>query len=242
LNWPDYARTARAKLKRVREGEHDELGTCSLVITHMGGFGLRTAVPVVSPPAAATLCVGAVYQQPVPAEGGRGFAFPAWDAPPLEELPWFLLMGAAAGVAASIYATVVRRLGKARPGGKWSPLAAGAALALASVWFPRLLGGGYEAMEEMWRIPPDAGEAAAYLGGKALLTALCIAAGWVGGHFGPSLSMGVALGFVVLAMQGGEGSALPIAGGAALAAAVTHAPMALLVLVYEATSAPASFL
>lgn len=176
------------------------------------------------------------------AGAGGGFSFPAWDAPSLEELPWFMVLGVVAGVAASLYASVVRRLEKARPGGKWSPLFAGVAIALASVWFPRLLGGGYEAMDSMWALPPDAGEAAAYVAGKALLTALCIAAGWVGGHFGPSISMGVAVGFLVLAIQGGTGLALPIAGGAAMAAAVTHAPMALLVLVYETTAAPGSFL
>ena len=74
MSWPEYARVARARLKHVRGGEHDDLATVSLVITHMGGFGLRTAVPVVSPPAAATLCVGAVYPQPVPSDGGFQFS------------------------------------------------------------------------------------------------------------------------------------------------------------------------
>lgn len=174
------------------------------------------------------------------------FAFPHWEGlgdSPLDGLPWYLAVGAAAGLVAALYAWVLEKMAHRRPGGAAGPLVAGIALALASASMPSLLGGGYEAAAS-WVSGggPGPTEAAVYIGGKVLLTALCVAVGWAGGHFGPCLSIGLALGFVFQHFQGDPSTALPVAAAASLVAALTHAPIALVVMVYELTGATGAFL
>lgn len=74
LGWREFAVKARAKIDLARAGKDQANEAMTLSLTNMQSFGLRDAVPVVVPPAVATLFLGEVYnalaQEPVP-EGGQ---------------------------------------------------------------------------------------------------------------------------------------------------------------------------
>ena len=161
----------------------------------------------------------------------------------LDNILPFLLLGVLAGAVGSLYSKTIHSLGSKEGPRKWSPLGAGIILTLVSIYAPQFLGGGYGAISSMLSSPPSATMALTFVGGKVLLTAVCLAAGWAGGLFGPSLSIGLALGFLVEQWIGlPPGSGLAAGGAAAVAGAVTHAPLALIILAYELTGSSSAFL
>ena len=63
LDFTEFVKTARARIQEAREGaDHASRTVAHISLTGMSAFGLRTAVPVVVPPAVATLFVGAPYE------------------------------------------------------------------------------------------------------------------------------------------------------------------------------------
>jgi len=69
LAWRDFAAKAWEAIKRGRSGKDQASEAVTLSITNMQNFGLRDAIPVVVPPACATLFVGEVYSEIVELEG-----------------------------------------------------------------------------------------------------------------------------------------------------------------------------
>mgnify|MGYP000860510157 FL=1 len=65
LSWEEFTTDFVAAIHRVRRGQHDSKTRCPLVISTMGPFDVRSAVPVVVPPAMATLFVGSAHFEPV---------------------------------------------------------------------------------------------------------------------------------------------------------------------------------
>lgn len=65
LTWEEFTTDFVAAIQRVRRGQHDSKIRCPLVISTMGPFDVRSAVPVVVPPAMATLFVGSAHFEPV---------------------------------------------------------------------------------------------------------------------------------------------------------------------------------
>lgn len=61
LGWRDFAARCREKIDYAREGHDQANEEVTLSLTNMQSFGLRDAVPVVVPPACATLFLGEVY-------------------------------------------------------------------------------------------------------------------------------------------------------------------------------------
>jgi pyruvate/2-oxoglutarate dehydrogenase complex dihydrolipoamide acyltransferase (E2) component len=71
LSRDEYLAAARERLKHVDEQPSDDLKLATLVISYMGDFGIRDAVPVIVPPACATLFVGSANLEPVADEKGQ---------------------------------------------------------------------------------------------------------------------------------------------------------------------------
>lgn len=61
LSWADFAARSREQIHRARDGQDQATEAVTLSLTNMQSFGLRDAVPVVVPPAVATLFLGEVY-------------------------------------------------------------------------------------------------------------------------------------------------------------------------------------
>lgn len=61
LSWRDFAARTREKIDLARSGQDQANESVTLSLTNMQSFRLRDAVPVVVPPAVATLFIGEVY-------------------------------------------------------------------------------------------------------------------------------------------------------------------------------------
>jgi pyruvate dehydrogenase E2 component (dihydrolipoamide acetyltransferase) len=61
LGWTEFARVARERIDLARSGQDQANEAVTLSLTNMQSFGLRDAVPVVAPPAVATLFLGEAY-------------------------------------------------------------------------------------------------------------------------------------------------------------------------------------
>ncbi|HWD41299.1 MAG TPA: 2-oxo acid dehydrogenase subunit E2 [Fimbriimonas sp.] len=61
LSWPDFAAACKERIELARTGVDQVNEAVTLSLTNMQSFGLRDAVPVVVPPAVATLFLGEVY-------------------------------------------------------------------------------------------------------------------------------------------------------------------------------------
>jgi pyruvate dehydrogenase E2 component (dihydrolipoamide acetyltransferase) len=68
----EIAREARRLAERVRSGEitPPELGGGTFSVSNLGMFGVRSFAPIINPPQAAILSVGALEQRPVVRDGG----------------------------------------------------------------------------------------------------------------------------------------------------------------------------
>jgi pyruvate dehydrogenase E2 component (dihydrolipoamide acetyltransferase) len=66
LDWRTFAQTAKEKIELARTGKDQANEAVTISLTNMQSFGLRDAIPVVVPPAVATLFLGAPYNGLVP--------------------------------------------------------------------------------------------------------------------------------------------------------------------------------
>jgi len=72
LEWDAFPEVFNDALRRTRHGEADSKNRVSISISSMAAYNVRSAIPIVVPPAIATLFIGAPYQLPDPKskEGG----------------------------------------------------------------------------------------------------------------------------------------------------------------------------
>jgi 2-oxoisovalerate dehydrogenase E1 component len=72
LEWDAFPEVFNEALRRTRHGEADSKNRVSISISSMAAYNVRSAIPIVVPPAIATLFIGAPYQLPDPKskEGG----------------------------------------------------------------------------------------------------------------------------------------------------------------------------
>ncbi|MFQ5783367.1 MAG: chloride channel protein [Alphaproteobacteria bacterium] len=177
--------------------------------------------------------------------------FPAFIVPDLAiasfaEFPAFVLLGlVSAGVAGVfMWSTMFAEdtLGRT-PLPPWSrPMVGGAAVGLIAIFFPQVLGVGYEAtdlaLKEAFPLWLLIGLAVT----KTVATAISIGSGFAGGVFSPSLFIGAMTGgafgiiagslFPEIAMSHG---AYTIIGMGAVASAVLGAPISTILIVFELT-------
>lgn len=68
-----FANRAQQQIERARQG-HDQVdATTTLTVTNIGSLGMKMGVPVIVPPAMATLALGQTHWQPQPLEHGIHF-------------------------------------------------------------------------------------------------------------------------------------------------------------------------
>ncbi len=162
------------------------------------------------------------------------------------EFPAFALLGivcAAAAIAFMRTVMVAEKVVARVPLPAWSrPALAGLIIGLMALAFPQILGVGYEAMDSalsdfypLWLL-------LALIAVKTLATALCLASGFGGGVFSPSLFIGAmvggAFGFIATDafpdLSSGHG-AYTMIGMGAVTGAVLGAPISTILIMFELT-------
>ena len=77
LDFYTFADRVQQRIERAREG-HDQIdATTTLTVTNIGSLGMKMGVPVIVPPAMATLALGQTYWLPQPVEQGIQFQLSA---------------------------------------------------------------------------------------------------------------------------------------------------------------------
>ncbi|MFO8026749.1 MAG: thiamine pyrophosphate-dependent enzyme [Opitutales bacterium] len=73
VEWEEFIGIFNESLRRTRHGEVVSKNRVPISISSMGAYNVRSAIPIVVPPAIATLFIGAPYQMPDPKskDGGR---------------------------------------------------------------------------------------------------------------------------------------------------------------------------
>ncbi|MES1245231.1 MAG: chloride channel protein [Acidobacteriota bacterium] len=198
-------------------------------------------------PVVLSAVVSAAFTQAV-AGKQPAFAVPAYDFRSAWELPLYLGLGLAAGPVSALYVRLLylsqdlfHRLRLPR----WlKPALAGAAVGLAALALPQVLGEGYVTIESiLGSRTQTVGLLLALLAAKIVLTPLCIGAGFPGGVFAPSLFLGATLGgaFGLAADRLFPGltldpQAFAMVGMAAMLAGAVHAPLTAILLLFEMTN------
>ncbi|MEB3180939.1 MAG: chloride channel protein [Nostocaceae cyanobacterium] len=186
------------------------------------------------------------------------FALPVYQVRSPLELPLYLGLGLFASLVSISYTQLIRLArvcfaGKV-PGFKWlakiprpiHPLIGGAGVGIVALYFPQILGIGYETVEAMLQ---DADFKLklllVLLVIKLLVTALSLGSGFVGGIFAPAMFLGASLGGVyakilssIFPSIGEYMAAAPayaMVGMAAVLAASARAPLTAILLLFELT-------
>lgn len=177
--------------------------------------------------------------------------FPAFSIPPRTivsflEFPAFALLGIVCALLAIAFIKgtgavedALRRV----PVPDWSkPALAGLVLGVVAIWYPHVLGVGYETTEATLAEAYGLGLLLTLLVLKLALSVLCLGAGFAGGVFSPALVIGALAGgaFGIVAggafphLSSGPG-AYAIVGMGAVAGAVLGAPISTILIIFELT-------
>ena len=166
------------------------------------------------------------------------------------ELPAFLLLGLLSGlVAVALMRTLFLAEGvandiQARTGlPRWArPAVAGLMLGAIAIWFPHVIGVGYETTSRALTADLDFAAAVLFCVVKVIAVAITVAGRMGGGVFSPSLMIGALTGlsFGLVATQifpdvSGTVGLYALAGMGAVAAAVLGAPISTTLIVFELT-------
>lgn len=162
------------------------------------------------------------------------------------EFPAFALLGLTSAIVAIIFMRSVflsEELFERSKVPRWlRPSLAGLVVGVIALWFPQVLGVGYEATDAALREIYGLEFLLGLLVLKTAATAICLGAGFGGGFFSPSLFLGAMLGgaFGIIAagvfpdLASGHG-AYTIIGMGAVAGAVLGAPISTILIVFELT-------
>lgn len=191
---------------------------------------------------------------------------PWYTVPPFEftsllQLPWFVLLGAVAGVAGAMFLKMIRRVELRFRQTGWPTYvrlaASGLIVGLIATQFPGVWGNGYIGASRILQDDldhlgapwlhgwlPAGSEVLLLLGGlllaKLLATVVTVGSGTVGGVFTPTLFLGTSLGalFGTVLHQLGVAHELPtsafgLAGMASVLSATTRSPLLAMIMVFE---------
>ena len=174
------------------------------------------------------------------------FAVPGYELVSPYELFFYVGLGVLAGLWGALFSHSLRhserlcaRVPFPRP---LLPAAGGALLGVGLVFLPELYGVGYEPITSLLQGEFTWTMITLLLVAKFVATNLTLGSGFAGGIFAPILFMGSAMGALVgkgvnaiLPEQSSAPGAYALVGMAALMAAVTHAPITSILLVFEMT-------
>ena len=172
------------------------------------------------------------------------YAMPPYEFTSIAELPWFLILGALAGVLGVVFMKLLRRSEEVfcRFGLPiYVRLAVGGALVGGiSIVYPQVWGNGYSVANQILQDEFALKMLAGVFLAKLLATVLSIGSGAVGGVFTPTLFLGAGLGALMgkllhLAHLGAE---LPIGifalvGMGSMLAATTRSPLLAMIMIFE---------
>ena len=186
-------------------------------------------------------------------EFGQGAEFVEVDHAQLQfyvELPAFLLLGLVSGLVAAVLMKsiffaedVASRIQARTRIPRWArPAVAGAMLGVIAIWFPHIIGVGYETTLNALQGNLLLGSALVFAVIKVLAVAITVAGRMGGGVFSPALMVGaligLAFGFIATAIfptVSGTDSLYAFAGMGAVAAAVLGAPISTTLIIFELT-------
>ena len=204
-------------------------------------YSLRAFAPVTVAAAAGHVIANVVFERP------PLFRVEAVSVSHAPEFLGFLLIGVVGAFVAVFFMRAILlsgRLARNLPVAEYlKPMLAGAALGVAALWLPDVLGIGRETLR--FAVIDHAfapGELALLLAAKILATALCIGFGFSGGVFSPALLVGILFG--ALAGSGAElllgelrsdVAIYAVCGMVAVASAVIGAPLTTILIVFELT-------
>jgi len=192
--------------------------------------------------------IGHTYLGDVPA-----FPFPPSTAPESWELPLFAVLGAVAAFVGVGFTQILyhvdERFDRWKLPSYIKPALGGLAVGTVGIWFPRVLGIGYDTIEAVLFGRLAFTSIVILLVVKVLVTSLTIGSGGSGGIFGPCLFIGAMLGggFGQLIRVSGAAITVPstvttyapssyaIVGMAAVFAAASRAPITAILTLFEMT-------
>lgn len=174
------------------------------------------------------------------------FIVPGYELGSVQELPLYVLLGCVAGVWGALFTRsldVAPRWFARIPGPRpLITMGTGAVLGLGVLWLPELWGVGYEPITDMLHGRIDWTILLVLVAAKLVATTASVSSGFAGGLIAPILFMGGALGGVfgqfvqrIMPQNSSATGAYGLVGMAALTAAVTHAPLTSILLLFEMT-------
>lgn len=168
------------------------------------------------------------------------FHVPPTSAPPLPDYFWYVLLGLAAGVIATLLPAIfygVRDLFRAIPiPPHFKPAIGGLGVGLMALALPQVLGGGYGYIQKAINGHLSAGLLLALVFGEMLALSFTISSGGSGGVFAPSLYVGAMLGSLMAQLFHQPPAALAVVGMAAVFGGAARIPMATLFMAMEMTA------
>lgn len=168
------------------------------------------------------------------------FHVPPTSAPPLQDYFWYVLLGLAAGLVATLLPMVfygVRDLFRAIPiPPHFKPAIGGLGVGLLALALPQVLGGGYGYIQKAINGQLSAGLLLALVFGEMLALSFTISSGGSGGVFAPSLYVGAMLGGLLAQIFHQPSAALVVVGMAAVFGGAARIPMATLFMAMEMTA------
>ncbi len=205
----------------------------------LGSFALELFGPIV------VCCVSATVVSRILIDDHATYVVPHFALMTPRDFVLAILLGPILGVAAAAYNVgmdaVARVLGRVRPPFAYAmPIFAMGALGAAAIYYPQLLGNGYDTVDQslLGRLPLLL--MVVLPGLKFAATALCSAAGVPGGLFTPSLYVGALVGggLGVIAERlapGTPAGAYALIGMGCILAGTTHAAVSSVLIVFELT-------
>jgi CIC family chloride channel protein len=172
------------------------------------------------------------------------YTMPVFEFTSVMQLPWFLLLGALAGLLGVLFMRMLRRSDEIFSHTLLPPYArlalGGALLGTIAIGYPQVWGNGYSVANDILH---DNFELKLLFGiflAKLLATVLAIGSGAVGGVFTPTLFLGAGLGalFGKLLYVAGMGEQLPIGvfalvGMGSMLSATTRSPLLAMIMIFE---------
>jgi len=174
------------------------------------------------------------------------FVVPSWELVSPFELAAYALLGLLAGLVALAFMRTLYRtedLFAKLPVPEWlRPACGGLVVGAIAVFVPRVMGVGYETVDEMLRGNLDVSVVAGLLLAKLVATSITIGSGGSGGVFAPSLYLGATTGALLGAAvhawfpaSTASSGAYALVGMGAVVAATSHTPISAILILFEIT-------
>ena len=206
----------------------------------VGSYALAAFAPVVIASVTGTI-IARIHIGDFPA-----FIVPEFGIVSFLEFPAFIMLGLVSAAVAGLFmwsTMLTEDMVKRVPAPPWTrPMFGGFAVGVIAIFFPQVLGVGYEATNLALTTSLSLWLLIALVIAKTAATAISIGCGFAGGVFSPSLFIGAMVGGAFGIIAGGvfpeyasSPSAYSIIGMGAVTAAVLGAPISTILIVFEIT-------